>query len=429
MKILLSAYACEPNRGSEPGVGWNMAKTLAQHHPVYVLTSATHRPGIEAELTKHPDLNLQFVYVDPFNWVYDWRQPKAVRLDVNIHYYLWQIAAYRAAKRLLPTHQFDLAHHVTYVRYYTPSFLSRLPIPFIWGPVGGAEAAPRPFLVDFQWKNRWFEQLRTIVRTLGEFDPFVRMTVCRSTCLWATTPDTAARLRHLGGQQVQVMSESSLHRAEIEEFLAMPAPSTAPLRFISIGRLLHWKGFHLGLRAFALADLPAAEYWVIGAGPEGDSLRALAQSLGIADRVTFFGNVPRSTAMEKLGQASVLVHPSLHDSGGWVCLEAMAAGRPVICLDLGGPGAQVTPATGFKIPPTNPKTVVDGMAQAMRQLAADPTQLQTIGRAGQQHIQANYCWEQREQLLNQLYEQVLSNYHQRDQAIASPGTPTTSVES
>src|SRR2546430_4418443 len=42
-------------------------------------------------------------------------------------------------------------------------------------------------------------------------------------------------------------------------------------------------------------------------------------------------------------------HPSLHDSGGWVCLEAMAAGRPVICLDLGGPGYQVTEESGIKI--------------------------------------------------------------------------------
>ena len=52
----------------------------------------------------------------------------------------------------------------------------------------------------------------------------------------------------------------------------------------------------------------------------------------------------------------MLIHPSLHDSGGWVCLEAMAAGRPVICLDLGGPGLQVTEKTGIKVKASTPTT-------------------------------------------------------------------------
>ena len=65
----------------------------------------------------------------------------------------------------------------------------------------------------------------------------------------------------------------------------------------------------------------------------------------------------------------MLVHPSLHDSGGWVCLEAMAAGKPVICLDLGGPGEQVTRETGFKIPALDPDQAVKDMARAMAVLA------------------------------------------------------------
>jgi glycosyltransferase involved in cell wall biosynthesis len=406
MKILLSAYACEPNRGSEPGVGWNMAKTLARQQQVYVLTSATHRAGIEAEIDRSPDPNLHFIYVDPLNWVYDWSSAKPFRFDVNIHYYLWQIAAYRIARKLHRQAGFDLAHHVTYVRYYMPSFLSLLPIPFIWGPVGGAESAPGPFLQDFQLKHQLFETLRTMVRTMGEWDPFVRMTVRHSALIWATTEDTAVRLRKLGGQKVQVMSESSLHQAEINQFRMMPAPSQAPIRFISIGRLLHWKGFHLGIRAFAAANLPEAEYWVVGAGPEMEGLQQLAQSLKVAHQVKFFGNLRRDEAMLRLGESSALVHPSLHDSGGWVCLEAMAAGRPVICLDLGGPGAQVTDATAFKIAPTTPQRVVEQMAQAMQQLAHTPQQLQTMGHAGQRHIQTTYCWDQRETFLNQLYAQV-----------------------
>ena len=98
---------------------------------------------------------------------------------------------------------------------------------------------------------------------------------------------------------------------------------------------MHWKGFHLGLRAFACANLPDAEYWILGDGAELNQLQILADNLGIAQRVKFWGKLSREETLNKLRDCHVLVHPSLHDSGGWVCLEAMAAGRPVICLDLG----------------------------------------------------------------------------------------------
>ena len=128
-----------------------------------------------------------------------------------------------------------------------------------------------------------------------------------------------------------------------------------------MGRLLHWKGFHLGLRAFAQADLSEAEYWVCGDGAEWDRLHQLVKELKIESQVKFWGKLPRDQVLEKLGQCHVLVHPSLHDSGGWVCLEAMAAGRPVICLDLGGPAVQVTQETGFKIPATTPEESIQGL--------------------------------------------------------------------
>jgi glycosyltransferase involved in cell wall biosynthesis len=412
MRILLSAYACEPNRGSEPGVGWNMAQTIARRHQVHVLTSATHKPGIEAEMAQHPNPNLTFSYLDPLGWVYDWSREKRFQVDVHLHYYMWQIKAYQVAKRLHQREAFDLAHHVTYVKYYSPSFLAWLPIPFLWGPVGGAEAAPQAFWCDFNRKNKLYETLRNTARGLGELDPFVAMTAKRSTMLWATTNDTAERLRSLAGKQsadrVEVMS--ALYLENIDELSQYPLDAAGPMRFISLGRLLHWKGFHLGLKAFAAAKLPDAEFWVVGTGPEEDALKALAQSLGIAHQVKFWGRLPQPEAMDCLTRSTVLVHPSLHDSGGWVCLEAMATGRPVICLDLGGPGVQVTAQTGFKIPATNPTQSIAGMADAMQQLSADRSLLQRLSAAGQAHIRSQYNGEHREVFINQLYDKLVQEH-------------------
>ena len=137
MKILLSAYACEPGRGSESGVGWNMAKALAREHQVWVLTSHTHQHFIDAELEQHPDPNLRVAYVDPFGWILNWQtKPRGV----YVHYYLWQIWAYVVARKLHRKERLDVAHHLTYMKYSMPSFVSLLPIPFFMGPVGGGES-------------------------------------------------------------------------------------------------------------------------------------------------------------------------------------------------------------------------------------------------------------------------------------------------
>jgi glycosyltransferase involved in cell wall biosynthesis len=409
MKILLSAYACEPNRGTEPGVGWNTAIALTQYHQIWVFTSNTHRAAIEAELTVRPVANIQFVYLDPLGWVYDWSQEgKKSTWDVHIHYYLWQIWAYFVGRSLHESIGFDLVHHLTYGKYSTPSFLSLLPLPFCWGPIGGAESAPKPFWQDFSLRARTYEIARSLSQWVGEMDPFMRLTARRSQITWCKAEDTAKRMRTLGAQNVAVMVESGLHPAEIATLASYPIPTTATIRFISMGRLLHWKGFYLGLRAFAKADLANAEYWILGAGPENDRLHTLAEELGIADRVKFWGNLPRTEGLSKLGECHVLVHPSLHDSGGWVCLEAMAAGRPIICLDLGGPGVQVTAETGFRIPAHNPAQAVQGLAAAMTRLAQDRNLLVQMGRAGQMLIAESYHWEAKAKALTAAYEEVVT---------------------
>jgi glycosyltransferase involved in cell wall biosynthesis len=210
----------------------------------------------------------------------------------------------------------------------------------------------------------------------------------------------------MGAPYVQIASESGILQQEIAEFSQVDPPNIDPLRFIDIARLLHWKGFHLGLRAFAATKLPNAEYWILGEGPELPNLQALALELGIGEQVKFFGHLDRSEVLVKLGQSSVLVHPSLHDSGGWVCLEAMAARRPVICLDLGGPAQQVTDNTGIKVTAINSEQTIKEMSQAMIKLAQDKDLLCQMGQAGHHHIHESYSWESKGKKLSDLYQKL-----------------------
>jgi glycosyltransferase involved in cell wall biosynthesis len=406
MKVLMSAYACEPGRGTELGVGWNTAWEIAKSHEVWVLTRPDDgRESIEAELQRHPNPNLHFVYFTLPVFGSIWRSGGSIAFV--IHYYFWQVQAFFVARRLHEEIHFDVAHHVTFVRHSSPSFLALLPIPLIWGPVGGGESAPAKFWQDFSFGNKVYEILRSAARWFGERDPFARMTARRSALVRVTTEDTAIRVRQMGANKVEIFPEASLTKEEIARLSQCATSNSTAVRFISMGRLLHWKGFHLGLRAFAQAGIPGAEYWVLGEGPDRQRLEALVAELGIADRVKFWNRLPRDEALQQLGRCTALVHPSLHDSGGWVCLEAMMAARPVICLDLGGPAVQVTDETGVKVNAHDPDRAVQGLAAAMIRLANDPELRLSMGQAGQLRVKEFYNWEIRGQQMCQLYEDVV----------------------
>jgi glycosyltransferase involved in cell wall biosynthesis len=407
LKVLISAYACEPEKGSEQAVGWNSVGQAARFCKVWAITRAKNRGPIEASLATQRMPNVSWVYFDLPRWARFWKDRGH---GMHAYYYLWQLGAYFVARNLHRRVSFDLVHHVTLVNYWMPSFLVLLPVPFIWGPVGGGESAPRSFWRAFSFRGKAYELLRDLARSLAQFGPFVRLTGQRASLGIASTEETAVRLRGLGCRKVRVLSQVGLPQEEIAQLGGFAVRQCNPFRLVSVGELLHLKGFDLGLRAFARfqSRFPATEYWIIGDGPERKRLENLAQSLRLASTVRFWGMIPRSELLEKLADCDVLVHPSLHDSGGWVCLEAMAAGRPVVCLDLGGPALQVTEETGIKIPAISPSQTIADLSVAMEELARDPARRTRLGQAGRERVSRLYNWEEKGKYFADLYNHAVS---------------------
>lgn len=407
LQVLVSAFYCVPGLGSEEGVGWNLPKEIAKHHEVWVVTRAANRSRIEAEIARNPvSPTLHIVYYDLPTWLRWWAH--GIYLERHLYYYLWQVCIYFLARQLHREVGFDLVHHVTFVKYWIPNFLALLPIPFVWGPVGGGESVPKAFWHDFSFRGRIHDAVRAISRWLLEHDPFLRLTTRRSVLAQAATRETADRMRKLGARDVQVFPAIGLPTEEIEQLSRYPVAESFPIRLISIGRLLYFKGFDLGLLAFARTQLPEVEYWIVGDGPERRRLEVLARRLGKEDRVRFWGTLPRDKTLAKLGECHILVHPSLRDSGGYVLLEAMAAGRAVICLDLGGSAVQVTEETGSKIAASNPEQVVFDLANSIAYLAHSPEVRIRMGEAGKRRVRETYDWVTKGRYWAELYEEILN---------------------
>jgi glycosyltransferase involved in cell wall biosynthesis len=408
MNVLLSAYSCVPGRGSEPGVGWNAVLQAARFHTVWVLTHAEGREEINAAVASGALPNVHFVIIDLPSWALFWKKD---RRGHRLHYYFWQLAAYFAACRLHRQVRFDLIHHVTFAQYSAPSFLTFLPVPFIWGPVAGGETAPPPFWWSFSLRGKIWEIVRSVARKMGEHDPFVRRTARSAAAVLAATEDTAKQLRILGSTHVTVRPSIALPQDEILRLSSVPLRHDGPFRLISIGRLLHWKGFAFGLRAFAKLQrqCPESEYWIIGTGPERKRLETLARQLGIASKVKFWGEMGRPEVLQKLAECDVLAHPSFHESGGWVCLEAMAAGRPVVCLDLAGPALQVTEDTGIKVRALTPDQTATELAKAFLRLSGDPELRIRMGRASRHRVSKHFDSVGQGDFMSRVYEDTLAH--------------------
>jgi glycosyltransferase involved in cell wall biosynthesis len=420
LKVFISAYACEPGKGSEPGVGWNLAKVMAAQHDVWVLTRSNNRMAIEAELSERPVRGVRFLYYDLPRWAAWWKRGGR---GVQAYYYLWQMGAIAVARAAHRAVGFDVAHHATFVKFWAPAAAAFVGVPFVWGPVGGGESMPGPFLRTLSPAGRRYEALRSTARWMGERDPWVRATARRAAVAFATTPESALSLRRVGARRVSLLSAVALTNEE-RAYLASPSPSNrgSEMLFFSAGNLLDLKGYHLSLEAFAAADLPVARYVIAGDGPARRFLEATVDRFGLRDRVEFLGAVPRAKVLETLGRASVFVHPSLHDSGGWATIEAMAAGVPVICLNLGGPGTQVTADVGCRLDASSVDATTGALAAAMWELGTDAKLRAELGAAARKRVLEDYTWGTKATVLSKAYTDAVSE-PSRGQGLRRLGGP------
>jgi len=354
-RILLSAYACEPDKGSEPGVGWLWATQLASlGHEVYVITRTSNRAAIEEALRLQRPPHLNFVYCDLNRWALQWK-----RLPGAIYFYclLWQWLAYRCARRLTNKLQFDCVQHVTFVSLRVPSFMGLLGIPFYLGPVSGGERVPWQLRRAMSWKAQIFELLRDFGNAAVRCDPVMRAMFHRAERIYLTSDDSLNLVPSAYRHKCVVQLAVGLSRMQLGLCARRIAPHGQKLRCLYVGRLLEWKGLRLTLRAMACLkaqDVPS-ELTIIGEGPAFRKLQRQAQKLGISERLHWTGALPNDAVQRQYSRHHVLLFPSLRDSGGMVVLEALAHGVPVICADLGGPAAIVTGECG-RVVSTNDKT-------------------------------------------------------------------------
>jgi glycosyltransferase involved in cell wall biosynthesis len=411
MKVLLSAYSCAPRKTSEPGNAWRMINyALGQGHEVWaVIEQSEYKEETLNYLLDHPMPRFHPVFFSLPRLVL--KLLLGPGMSHSIYYHLWQHKLLRVAAKLHQEVGFDLAHHVTFGRYWSPCGVRNLGVPFVWGPVGAAESAPPSFLAELPLRERVFELIRDNVRALSTKDPALRDTARAATIGIGVTRESCAALANLGVRRVEQLPQAALPDEDLAFFDRFPPPPDGPFRAICMGRLLHWKGFHLAIRAFGIfaRNNPEAELLIVNDGPFQRELEKTAARVGVSSRVRFFGHLPSfSEVLGKLAQAHVLMHPALHEAFGNVCQEAMAAGRPVVCLDIGGPASQVTPETGFAAPATTPEDAVQAMAAFLARVAGNRALLTDMSAKARVRVRDKFSMRMMGSAVDSFYHQAVA---------------------
>ena len=405
LKVLISAYACEPNKGSEPGVGWNWAKQIAKFAEVWVITRTNNRNVIEEELKKSPISNLHFLYYDVPKWLSFWKKKKR---GLYLYYLLWQIGAYRLAKTISKHEKFDVVHHLTFGNIWLPTFMPLLNVPFIWGPIGGGEQVPKIFRKDYLLRAKIQEFIRDIILASLKVNPFFIYACKKSSLIITRTKETLKIIPQQHKNKIVKMIETGVDINNL--MLNSDFSKSENIQIITVGRLIYCKGFDLAIKAFAKAfrDLNNVKLIIVGDGSEKKRLQKICVEENIADKAIFKGHLTHDNVLKYMAESKIFLFPSLKEGGAWVFFEAMSLGLPIICLDIAGPHDIVTDQCGIKIKPLNPEQTINDLADAILRLAKDPDLRKRMGEAGRKRIEEYYSWDNKGDFIQKVYQSVIN---------------------
>src|SRR5215813_3397673 len=165
MKILMSALACEPVKGTELEVGFRALLAAASCHEVWVLTNTATIPIVRRAIQEYPwadRVHFEGMYFDVDDELY----PQLSTPGFHRYYDRWQRKAARRAVELDERINFDVVHHVTLAASWTRAGVAIVDKPLVWGPVGGGVETPLSLLPDLGWRGLVDEIGRVAARRL-----------------------------------------------------------------------------------------------------------------------------------------------------------------------------------------------------------------------------------------------------------------------
>lgn len=408
MKVLLSAFACAPNRGSEPGVGWNWSMALAKNNDVTVLTREENRSEIE-NYKKDNSIPFRIEYFGiPF-----FEKNTRIPFQKNLYTMMWQRMVVGFAQKLNKRYKFDICHHITYASYKYPTELYQLGIPLIVGPVGGGEITPDSCRITYGIKDRVIEyihdmQIKSIIRNQRFKD------MCEyASVILTTTQETYACIPLKYKNKVQIMQTIGISEKELKTGIpCREYEKTEKFKVLYVGNLLSWKGVCLLPKIAQRLNDKDVLFQIVGDGPEKKRMKQFVNENGLEKDFEFIGAVPRNKVLEYMDNAHVFIFPSFHDSGAMVILEAMARKLPVLAMATGGPAVHIQNGRGREVNPNQSiEKIVDEFSNNIKLYkewyCTDKDKIKEITNNAINYLYSECIWNNKAETMQEFYKNIV----------------------
>jgi glycosyltransferase involved in cell wall biosynthesis len=412
LKILVSAYAFNPKAETltefDRGIlGWNLVDRLSRFYDIWVITHNNNSDDVLDALSAGvlPKVNIHFVDLPKC-----WRFLHKTALGRWFCYFLWQRKAWKYSRSLHDEVTFDAVHHLTPEYDWIPSFIGAyLPVPFIWGPLGGGERLPQGLLAESSLFDRCRDRWHLIGQWLGRVHNARREGERRARAILICNQETRMRFSKTDVQKLHYFPLTGVSSANIQPDAKKISYDQQTFRIISAGYLDKKNGFNLAIKAFALfsKSFPASDFVIFGEGPEQRKLERKIEDNKLDSRVRIHPWIDGKALHERMQDSDVFMSTGLYDRSGFFVVRAMAAGLPVVCLDTGGPGMHVQENWGIRVKPENPEYCVRDLARALGELYRDRALRRRMSQAAFKNIKDHYTWREMGKTLKRIYGEVL----------------------
>lgn len=405
MKIILSAYGCHPNRGSEAGVGWNWLVELSKYNKVWVLfyKGQGQYEAVSTAIKNLPTKeNIHLVPIDvPF--------PFGIKKLFRFRYEIWQIKAFFAAKKIIKKEKIDLIHQVTIAAWWFTGYYFLIKKPLIWGPISGGQTIPLKAYYFLRKKDIFYEILRnSLIKVFMQFSFSFRKNIRSAKIIFSANEATTQSITKINKAiKCLPLTEIGVDKIYLNNEI-LPKNNKEKLNILWSGNLLALKNF--GLLLQSLQKLPDIMNWELRVAGDGKMLNYWQKKVlntKINNRIKFLGKIDYSKMNELYNWADIFVFPSLREASGTVILEAMSHGVPVIAMNLNGAKNIIDKTCGILIDVITPQQMVNDFTSAIIKLYENPQLRIEMGNKAHKKVEENFLWEKRGKLMNQIYLKII----------------------
>lgn len=404
LSILINAYACSPNMGSEPGMAWNWCVNLAKHCELHIITEGEFQDKIEAVVPTLPQGKNMHFYYNPVSdeirkmcWNQgDWR--------FYTYYKEWQWKTYEMARDICRHTHIDILHQLNMIGFREPGYLWKISdVPFVWGPVDAKEKFPVAYLAGAGLKIQLFMKLKNFLTGIQlRYSQRVHQAVERASVVVSASSNSQQAFKKFFHIDSPLLNETGCY---VQEHPIIDKTQKDTLDVLWVGKMDFRKQLGLAIQSIAKTANPRIKLHIVGGG-DSVPYQTLAKELNIDKQCKWHGTITHNEVLRIMQKSDVFLFTSVAEGTPHVVLEAIGNNLPVLCFNTCGQGDSVNEKVGHKIELTNPQQSIKDFAEALNRFENNRNLLKTYS-INCKARQLELSWDNKAKQMVELYTKII----------------------